>query len=119
MIQKLGNLSFPVSPRGACTTSGTMTQSKKTDLLSLLFELLDGTLVDATAFVDQVTRRRRLAGVDVADHHEVDVRLLLHLRCGRAGRTTLFPHNRASRRACVCPGQNWGFSIKISELIGG
>lgn len=37
------------------------------ELSSLLFELLDGTLVDATALVDQVTGGGRLAGIDVTD----------------------------------------------------
>ena len=37
------------------------------ELGSLLLELLDGTLVDTTALVDQVTRGGRLAGIDVAD----------------------------------------------------
>ena len=61
-----------------------------------LLELLDGTLVNTTALVDQVynvcesfcsslrgsvgvltTGSGRLAGVDVADDHDVDVKLLL------------------------------------------
>jgi hypothetical protein len=62
-----------------------------------LLELLDGTLVNSTALVDQVcnvceslcsvvpgarrgmltTGGGRLAGVDVADDHDVDVKLLL------------------------------------------
>jgi hypothetical protein len=42
-----------------------------------LLELLDGTLVDTTALVDQVTGRGRLAGIDVADNDDVDVNLLL------------------------------------------
>jgi hypothetical protein len=37
----------------------------------LLLELLEDTLVDTTALVDQVARNRRLAAVDVADHHDV------------------------------------------------
>lgn len=41
----------------------------KTDLL----ELLDGTRVDTTALVDQVTGGGRLAGIDVADNDDVDV----------------------------------------------
>jgi len=46
-------------------------------LLGLLFELLDGTFVDATAFVDQVTSGGRLAGVYVANDHNVNMNLLL------------------------------------------
>ena len=47
-------------------------------LLGLLLELLDGPLVNTTALVDQVTCGGRLAGVDVADDHDVDVNLLLN-----------------------------------------
>ena len=35
---------------------------------SFLLELFDGTLVDTTALVDQVTSGGRLAGIDVADN---------------------------------------------------
>ena len=37
------------------------------ELGSLLLELLDGTLVDTTALVDQVTSGGGLAGIDVTD----------------------------------------------------
>ena len=46
-------------------------------LLGFLFELLDGTFVDAAALVDQVTGGGRLARVDVADDHDVDMNLFL------------------------------------------
>lgn len=46
-------------------------------LSSFLLELLDGSLVDAPAFVDEVTRGGGLAGVHVADHHDVDVEFFL------------------------------------------
>ena len=46
-------------------------------LLSLLFELLDGTFVDSTALVDQVTGGGRLTRVDVADDHDVNMDLFL------------------------------------------
>ena len=46
-------------------------------LLSFLLELLDGTLVDTTALVDQMTGCGRLARVDVANDDDVDVGLLL------------------------------------------
>ena len=46
-------------------------------LLTFLLELLDGTLVDTTALVDQVTSGGRLARVDVADNDHVDVSLVL------------------------------------------
>ena len=41
-----------------------------------LLELLDGTLVDTTALVDQVTSGGGLAGIDVADNDDVDVAAL-------------------------------------------
>ena len=48
-----------------------------THLLGFLLELLDGTLVDATALVDEVAGGGRLAGVDMANDHDVDVNLFL------------------------------------------
>lgn len=48
-----------------------------TELSGFLLELLDGTLVDTTALVDQVTGSGRLAGIDVADNDDVDVSLVL------------------------------------------
>jgi hypothetical protein len=44
---------------------------------SLLLVLLDGTLVDTTALVDQVAGRRGLAGIDVANHDQGNVNLIL------------------------------------------
>jgi len=44
---------------------------------SFLFELLNGTLVDTTALVDQVTGGGRLTRVDVSDDDEVNVGLFL------------------------------------------
>ena len=49
--------------------------SKKSHLLGLLLELLNDTLVDTTAFVDEMARGRRLARVDVTDDDNVDVYL--------------------------------------------
>merc|ERR1740129_1242118 len=46
-------------------------------LLGFLLELFDGTFVDATALVDQVTSGGRLARVDVANDHNVDMGLFL------------------------------------------
>merc|ERR1712035_30837 len=46
-------------------------------LSGLLLELLDGSLVDAATFVDEVAGGGGLARVDVADDHNVDVGLLL------------------------------------------
>jgi len=45
-------------------------------LLGFLLELLDGTLVDTTALIDQVTGGGGLAGVDVSNDDNVDVNLL-------------------------------------------
>jgi len=45
-------------------------------LLGFLLELLDDTLVDATAFVDEMAGGGRLSRVDVADDDDVDVQLL-------------------------------------------
>merc|ERR1719334_2970580 len=44
-------------------------------LLGFLLELLDDTLVDATAFVDEMAGGGRLARVDVADNDDVNVQL--------------------------------------------
>ena len=57
MISQLGKM------KGARLTSG------------FLLELLDGTLVDTTALVDQVTSGGGLARVDVANDHKVKMRL--------------------------------------------
>jgi hypothetical protein len=46
-------------------------------LLGFLLELLDGSLVDSTALVDQMASSGRLARVDVTDDDNVDVELLL------------------------------------------
>ena len=46
----------------------TILEGTLAELSSLLFELLDGTLVDTTTLVDQVTSGGRLAGIDVADN---------------------------------------------------
>lgn len=46
-------------------------------LRSFLFKLLNGSLVDAPAFVDEVARGGGLAGVHVTDDDNVDVEFLL------------------------------------------
>lgn len=46
-------------------------------LLGFFLEFFDGTLVDTTAFIDQMTRSSRLARVDMSDDDNVDVYLLL------------------------------------------
>ena len=45
----------------------TVLEGTLAELSSLLLELLNGTLVDTTALVDQVTSGGGLAGIDVAD----------------------------------------------------
>lgn len=52
-------------------------QSIYTHLLGLFLELLDGTLVNATALVDQVTCGGRFARVHMANNHDVDVNFFL------------------------------------------
>ncbi len=47
---------------------------------SYLLELLDGTLVNTSALVDQVTGGGGLSGIDVADNDDVEVKLLLTAR---------------------------------------
>ena len=42
-----------------------------------LFELFNRSLVDATAFVDEMAGRGRLSGVDVTDDDNVDVNFFL------------------------------------------
>lgn len=44
---------------------------------SFLLELLDGSLVDAPAFVDEVTCGGGLPRIHMADHHDVDVEFFL------------------------------------------
>ena len=39
--------------------------------------IYNGTLIETTALVDQVTSRGRLSGIDVADNDEIDLILLL------------------------------------------
>ena len=45
--------------------------------MAYLLELLNSTLVNATALVDQVTGGGGLAGVDVSDDDDVDMSLFL------------------------------------------
>jgi len=52
------------------------------ELSGFLLELLDSTLVNTTAFVDEVAGRGRLAGVDVTNDDDVDMSLLLTHGCG-------------------------------------
>jgi len=49
--------------------------------LCLLLELLDGSLVNTTAFVDQVSSGGRLSGVDVTNNDDVDMCLFLSHGC--------------------------------------
>jgi hypothetical protein len=51
------------------------------ELSSFLLELLDGTLIDTTALVDQVTSSGGFSGIDVSDDDDVNVSLFLsHVR---------------------------------------
>lgn len=50
---------------------------QNTHLSSFLLELLNGSLVDSTAFVDQMAGGGGLARIDVADNHDVNMNLFL------------------------------------------
>jgi len=50
-------------------------------LLGFFLEFLNGTLVDTTTFVDQVTSSGRLAGIDVSNNDDINVNLLLAHFC--------------------------------------
>lgn len=54
-----------------------MLKSPNTHLSSFLLKLLNGSLVDSTAFVDQMAGGGGLSGVDVANNHDVNVDLFL------------------------------------------
>jgi len=54
-----------------CVLEGTFAQ-----LGGFLLELLNGTLVNTTALVDQMTGSGGLAGIDVADNDDVDMELV-------------------------------------------
>jgi hypothetical protein len=54
-----------------CVLEGTLAEFS-----GFLLELLNGTLVDTTALVDQVTSGGGLAGIDMADNDDVDVSLI-------------------------------------------
>ena len=48
-----------------------------TNLLGFLLKLLNCSLVNPTTFVDEMTSGRRLAGVDMTNHDDVDVGFFL------------------------------------------
>lgn len=58
------------------TASGSC-RNKSTYLGCFLLELFDGSLVDTSALVDEVTSSRRLARIYVANDDDVNVSLLL------------------------------------------
>ena len=59
--------------RGACRVF----EGAFAHLARLLLELLDGTLVNSATFVDEMAGGGGFAGVDVADHDDGNVNLLL------------------------------------------
>jgi hypothetical protein len=76
----LGGLELPESDIDGDTTltlglelvkNPSVLEGTLTEFGGFLLELLDGTLVDTTALVDEVTGGGRLAGVDVADNDDV------------------------------------------------
>ena len=60
-----------------------------TEFSGFLLELLDGTLVDTTTLVDQVTSGGRLSGIDVTDNDNVKVELFLGSALERPGCFTM------------------------------
>jgi len=82
----LGGLELPKSNVDGDTTltlglelvkNPSVLEGRLAELGGLLLELLDGTLVNTTALVDQVTGSSRLSRVDVSDDDDVDVSLFL------------------------------------------
>jgi len=82
----LGSLELPESDIDGDTTLTLSLQLVKNpgvlegtlaELSGFLLELLDGTRVDTTALVDQVTGGGGLAGIDVADNDDVDVETIV------------------------------------------
>ncbi|KAF1761686.1 hypothetical protein GCK72_009942 [Caenorhabditis remanei] len=59
-------------------------------LLSLLLEFLDGSLVDSSALVDQVSGGSGLSGVDVSNDDDVDMNLFFSHGC--YGVSKVFPN---------------------------
>merc|ERR1712002_242495 len=77
-------------------------------LLSFLFELLDDTLVDAAAFVNEMAGGGRFAGVDVANHHDVDVQLFF---------THFKRYSTPRRKKSVFNGNGKCLNAKITEVL--
>ena len=67
----MSNLAKGEGPTCPTLTSGT----KYTYLLGFLLKFLDDTLVDSTAFVDEMAGRGGLAGIDVTNDDDVNVEL--------------------------------------------
>ncbi len=69
-----------MSPAHSCAAQISESQVKgrvvpSTNLSGFLLELFDGSLVDSSTLVDQVSGGGGLAGVDMANDHDVDVGL--------------------------------------------
>jgi len=61
-----------------------------TDLLCFFLELVDGSLINSSAKVDQVTGGSGFSGIDVANNNDVNMRFLLcHYVCMTYNPTTL------------------------------
>jgi len=63
---------------------GGRNRPRERKVMPYLLELLDSTLVNTTALVDQVTGSGRFAGIDVTDNDDVDMNLLFTHVCGIA-----------------------------------
>jgi hypothetical protein len=82
----LGSLELPESDINGDTTltlslelvkNPSVLEGTLTEFSSFLLELLDGTLVDTTALVNQVSSGGGLSRIDVADDDDVNVSLFL------------------------------------------
>merc|ERR1711881_538517 len=73
-----------VIPRSRSALSLSKTQAylkEPLPILGFLLELLDSSLVDSSAFVDQMAGGGGLAGVDVTDNDDVDMSLVFATWC--------------------------------------
>ena len=79
-VDSLGRLELPEGNIDGDTTftfgleliqNPSVLEGTLTHLVSLLLELLDGTSINTTALVDQVTSGGGLAGIDVTDNDQV------------------------------------------------
>lgn len=73
----VGRVLKPPSLSRATAKHTEMGKKKSPYLSGFLLELLNGSLVDTTAFVDEMAGGGGLSRVDMADNHDADMRLFL------------------------------------------